>query len=83
MEIRPSSPHNIDYTSQPTAPIIRCRCCGQFAEPLWQAGSSRRAGCWLLTCLNPDCALVGYTFSTGGYNDLDLTPYLESARKHH
>jgi hypothetical protein len=66
-----------------SAPLVICRCCGEHIEPRWQLGSGRRAGCWLLTCTNQSCALCNYTFSTDRYNDLDLTPYLETACKRH
>ena len=82
--------YTIPYNQQTTtpqanmsAPLVICRYCGEHIEPKWQPGSGHRAGCWLLTCTNESCALCNYTFSTDRYNDLDLNPYLETARKRH
>ena len=66
-----------------SAPLVFCRCCGASIEPLWQPGSGRRAGCWLLTCDDESCALCNYTFSATRYNDLDLSPYLATAHTRH
>jgi hypothetical protein len=90
MQTKAPTLYSIPYNNQPgripqniSAPLVICRCCGEHIEPKWQPGSGRRAGCWLLTCTNEACALCNYTFSTARYNDLDLTPYLESAYRRH
>lgn len=83
-------PTYIPYDSQTrrvpqniSAPLVICRCCGTHLEPKWQLGSGLKAGCWLITCEDEACPLCNYTFGTDRYNDLDLTPYLESAGRLH
>lgn len=63
-------------------PQIPCVCCGEILEAKYQPSMiPTRPGYWLVTCLQDDCPMNGFTLADVNYPPQDLAPYLESGCK--
>lgn len=63
-----------------TIPVTECRCCHLPMRSDLQERVNGKPPLTLVTCDNPLCGLFGYTFTTLGYADMDLAPYLKMQR---
>jgi hypothetical protein len=69
-------------TPAQTVPAIRCRCCGNTLDAIYQPPiCPGYDGHWLITCIDERCPLWGYTLSARTYGERDLSAYMTSGQR--
>ncbi|MEO8608933.1 MAG: hypothetical protein ABI690_13665 [Chloroflexota bacterium] len=60
-------------------PACTCRACGQPMAAAHQPGSGKVVDHFILTCTNPACWMLDYTFSDRSYPTVQLADYRPAA----